>query len=84
LAVGQTLTVSAGNVSNARVCTTPGLIAPMAAARQLADMTDADAATGLAVTYQLISQYTHCLAIAVHQTSWVLMPANLFLGRSSF
>jgi hypothetical protein len=56
----------------------------MAAARQLADMTDADAATGLAVTYQLISQYTHCLAIAVHQTSWVLMPANLFLGRSSF
>jgi hypothetical protein len=37
----------------------------MAAALRLADMTDSDAATELAVHYQLLSQYTHCLAIIV-------------------
>ena len=37
----------------------------MAAARQLDDITDSDAASELAVKYQLISRFTHCLAIAV-------------------
>jgi Ca-activated chloride channel family protein len=65
LSDGQTRQVSAGEVSISTTCKTPGLIARMAAALRLADMTDSDAATELAVHYQLLSRYTHCLAIIV-------------------
>ncbi len=65
LSDGQTRQVSAGEVSMSTTCKTPGLIARMAAALRLADMTDSDAATELAVHYQLLSRYTHCLAIIV-------------------
>jgi hypothetical protein len=65
LSDGQTRQVSASEVSISTTCKTPGLIARMAAALRLADMTDSDAATELAVHYQLLSRYTHCLAIIV-------------------
>ena len=61
----QLMQISAGDVSTASTCKTPGLIARMTAALQLEDMLDADAATELAVHYQLLSRYTHCLAVAV-------------------
>jgi len=65
MADGQAIDVSAGDVSTAGVCKEPGLIARMAAATKLADMTDPDDATALSVKYQLICKYTHCLAIAI-------------------
>jgi hypothetical protein len=65
LSDGQTRQVSASEVSMSTTCKTPGLIARMAVALRLADMTDSDAATELAVHYQLLSRYTHCLTIIV-------------------
>jgi Ca-activated chloride channel family protein len=62
---GQTMQISAGDMTKTSVCKTPGLIARMTAALQLLDMTDSEAASEIAVKYQLISRYTHCLAIAV-------------------
>jgi Ca-activated chloride channel homolog len=65
LSEGQAMQISAGDIEISQNCKTPGLIARMAAARQLAEMIDTEAATELAVKHQLLSRYTHCLAIAV-------------------